>query len=275
VAFSPDGRRIASGSAQGPEAEPSFLKVWDATTGQEVMSPQGGGSFASCVAFIPDSGRWIVTGTGDVKGEVTVWDAATGKRWHTLPPLPDHAGGVSSLAFSRDGRRLASLSIDGTVSVYDPTRWEERAPQEPFITFRAHNASVEGSLAFSPNGQRLVVPGDENTVNIWDVTTSGTREASAPLLILRGHSAPVRGVAFSADGRWVASGGGDNTVKVWDAEAGGNPVHTFRGHASVVRRVAFSPDGKQLASASLDKTVKVWDVSQSDGFLQRPTTTTD
>ena len=63
VAFSPDGRRIASGSAQLAEAEPSYLKVWDATTGQEVLAPHGGGSWASCVAFIPDNGRWIVTGT--------------------------------------------------------------------------------------------------------------------------------------------------------------------------------------------------------------------
>ena len=218
------------------------------------------------MAFSPD-GRWIVTGTGDVRGEVTVWDAATGKRWHTLPPLPDHAGGVSSLAFSRDGRRLASLSIDGTVSVYDPTRWGEKVPQEPFFTFRAHKASVEGSLAFSPNGQRLVVPGDENTVNIWDVTTTD-KPPSAPQLTLRGHTAQVRGVAFSPDGRWVASGGGDNTVKLWDAEAGGKPVRTFRGHASVVRRVAFSPDGKQLASASLDKTVKVWDLTHLDKKLE-------
>ena len=127
VAFSPDGRRIASGSAQLAADEPSYLKVWDATTGQEVLDPQGGGSNASCVAFSPDDGRWIVT--GDVKGDVTVWDAATGKRRHTLPPLPDHAGGVFSLAFSRDGRRLASLSVDGTVSVYDPTRWGRRSPR--------------------------------------------------------------------------------------------------------------------------------------------------
>ena len=162
---------------------------------------------------------------------MTVWDATTGEAVHTLPPLPDHAGGVSSLAFSPDGRRLASLSIDGMVSVYDATRWGEKVPQEPLFTFRAHKASVEGSLAFSPDGQRLVVPGDENTVNIWDVTTSG-KPPSAPQLTLRGHTAQVWGVAFSPDGRWVASGGEDNTVKLWDAEAGGKPVRTFRGHAA-------------------------------------------
>ena len=190
---------------------------------------------------------------------MTVWDAATGKRWHTLPPLPDHAGGVWSLAFSRDGRRLASLSIDGTVSIYDPTGWGEKVPQEPFFSFRAHKASVEGSLAFSPKGHRLLVPGDGNTVNIWDETTTD-KPPSAPQLPLRGHTAQVSGVAFSPDGRWVASGGGDTTVRLWDAEAG-KLVRTFRGHASVVTRVAFSPDGKQLASASLDKTVKVWDLT--------------
>jgi WD40 repeat protein/serine/threonine protein kinase len=260
VAFSPDGRRIASGSALGPEAEPSYLKVWDATTGQEVLAPQGGGSWASCVAFSPDDGRWVVTGTGDVGGEVIVWDAATGKRWHTLSPPPNHAGGVSSLAFSRDGRRLASLGIDGTVSFYDPTRWGEKVPQKPFFTFRAHEASVEGSLAFSPNGQRLLVPGDGNTVNVWDVTTTD-KSPSAPQLTLGGHTAQVLGVAFSPDGRWVASGGEDNTVRLWNADVGGKPVRIFRGHASVVRRVVFSPDGKRLASASLDKTVKVWDLT--------------
>src|SRR5262249_50889804 len=153
-------------------------------------------------------------------------------RWHTLPPPPNHAGGLSSLAFSRDGRRLASLSIDGTVSVYDPMRWGEKVPQGPFLTFRAHKASVAGSLAFSRNGQRLLVPGDGNTVNIWDVTTTD-KPPSAPQLTLRGHTAQVSGVAFSPDDRWVASGGEDNSVRIWDATTG-ELKRKFRGHASVV-----------------------------------------
>ena len=199
------------------------------------------------------TGRLVI---GDRSGALTVWDTTTRQVVRTLGR---HTDTVHSLAFSPDGRLFASASedqtvkvwdsmTDGTVSIYDPTRWEEKVPQEPFFTFRAYKASVEGSLAFSPNGQRLVVPGDKNTVNIWEVTTSG-ESPSGPQLTLRG--APVRGVAFSPDGRWVASGGGDNSVKLWDAEPGGKPVRTFRGHASVVRRVAFSPDGKQLASASL------------------------
>jgi WD40 repeat protein len=256
VAFSPDGQHIASGSAQLAEADPSYLKVWDATNGQEVLDPHGDSIEAVCVVFSPDNGRWIVTGNSH--GDVTVWDATTGKRQHTLH---GQDGWVTSLAFSRDGRRLASLGREGQVIVYDAMRWDKKMPQEPFLTFRAHETSVRGSLAFSPDG-RLVVPGDENTVKIWDVTTTD-KAPSGPQLTLRGHKDQVWGVAFSPDGRWVASGGEDNTVKLWDAKTGGEPIRTFRGHTSVVSRVAFSPDGKRLASASFDKTVKVWDLTSA------------
>jgi WD40 repeat protein/serine/threonine protein kinase len=253
VAFSPDGQRIASGSAQLAEDEPGELKVWDATIGAEVLHPRGSTVAAPAVAFSPDNGRWLVTGYDDV----TVWDATTGQVVRTLD---SHGPQVFGLAFSLDGRRLASLSADGMVTVHNATRWNEKSPQEPLLNFRAHKTWVRGSVAFSPDGQRLVVPGDENTINIWDVPTTD-KAPSAPQLSLRGHTGQVWGVAFSHDGRWVASGGEDNTVKLWDATTGGEPVRTFRSHSSIVSRVAFSPDGKRLASASFDKTVKVWDMT--------------
>jgi WD40 repeat protein len=258
VAFSPDGRRIASGSAQLAEAEPSYLKLWDSTTGQEVLAFQKDDSIeAIYVAFSPDNGRWIVTAND--RGDVTVWDATTGRRRHTLP---GHDTWVCCLAFSTDGRRLASLDKDGKVIVHDATRWQEMVPPKT-LTFRAHQTSIRGSLSFSPDGQGLVVPGDDNTVNIWDVPTVGKQGVSAPHLTLRGHTAPVWGVACSPGGRWVASGGEDNTVKLWDARTG-ELMRTFRGHTSVISRVAFSPDGKRLASASFDNTVKVWDLTNLD-----------
>jgi WD40 repeat protein/serine/threonine protein kinase len=256
VAFSPDGQRIASGSVSHARGEPSYLKVWHAATGQEILSPGAGTGEAFAVAYSPDDGRWIVT--ADERGDVTVWDAATGRVVHTLGTRGRRAFG---LAFSPDGQRLASLNGEGIVTVYDTTHWDKKAPQEPLLTFRAHNTPARSSVAFSPDGRRLVMPGDDNTVGIWDVTAAGERRVSAPQLTLRGHTAQVWGVAFTPDGRWVASGGEDNTVRVWSAQAGGDPVRIFRGHTSVVSRVGFSPDGQQLASASFDKTVKVWDLT--------------
>jgi WD40 repeat protein/serine/threonine protein kinase len=255
VAFSPDGRRIASGSARIAEGQPSFLKVWDTATSQEILHPRPFNGVAFCVAFSPDKGRWIVTG-GET-ADATVWDATTG---HVAGNLRTPGPHVWGLAFSPDGRRLACLSMEGMVAIYDATRWGDKFSPEPILTFQAHKSSVRANPAFSPDGKRLVVPGDENTVNIWDVTTTDKPPAAA-LLTLRGHSAQVWGVAFSPDGRWVASGGEDYTAKLWRA-ATGELIHSFRGHASVVGRVAFSPDGKRLASSSFDKTVKVWELSR-------------
>jgi WD40 repeat protein len=252
VAFSPDGQRIASGSAQLAEDEPSYLQVWDATTGQEVLNLRGNTVEAFRVAFSPDD-RWIAT--ANMKGNVTVWDATTGQIVHTFDPH----GPVWGVAFSPDGRRLATLSGEGRVTVHDATRWPEKPPKEPLLTFPAYKTWVQGGLAFSSDGQRLVMPGDENTVNIWDVTTTD-KPPSAPQLTLRGHERQVWGVAFSPDDRWVASGGEDNRVRIWDAQTG-ELLRTIRGHSSIVSRVAFSPDGKHLASASFDKTVKVWDLT--------------
>jgi WD40 repeat protein len=255
VAFSPDGRRIASGSSQFGEDEPSYLKVWDATTGQDVLhQPSRETMSAMSVAFSPD-GLWLAAGTeGD---KVTIWDATTGEVAHPLSQKQSR--NVWGISFSPDSRRLGTLSRSGIVTVYDATRFGVQAP----LSFRAHSVTVRGNLALSADGRRLAVPGDENTVSVWDVTAID-KPPSAPQLVLRGHTAQVWGVAYSRDGRWVASGGEDNTVKLWDAETGGEPVRTFRGHGGVVSRVAFSPDGKRLASASFDKTVRVWDLAHLD-----------
>jgi WD40 repeat protein len=210
-----------------------------------------------CLAFSPGDGRWLAT--GNVKGDVLIRDAITGKRLHTLT---DHAAGVSSVAFSLDGRLPVSLSREGKVRVYDAAHLAEERPPQLLLAFTANQSSARGTLAFSPDGKGLVVPGDDNTVNIWDLPLNDTREPGAPRLTLRGHKAQVWAVTFSPDGRWVASGSEDSTVKLWDAAIGGKPVRTFRGHSALVSRVVFSPDGKRLASASFDKTVRVWDTTR-------------
>jgi eukaryotic-like serine/threonine-protein kinase len=249
VAFSADGKRVVSGSWGRDEQGkllPGEVKVWDAQTRQEVLTLQGHTYPANSVAYSAD-GKRIVSGgrgfdqkTGEVWGELKVWDAQTGQEALTLK---GHTSEVTSVAFSADGRRIVSGSDDQTVKV-----WDRR--QEEF-TLKGHAAKVT-SVCFSPDGKHIVSGSDDRTVKVWNVQTG--QEA----FTLKGHTDKVTSVAFSADGKCIVSGSGDQTVKVWDAQTGQQAL-TLKGHTQEVRSVAFSADDKRLASGSLDQTVKVWD----------------
>jgi len=192
VAFSPDGRRIASASYDGT------VKVWDAGTGQEKLTLKGHTDPVTGVAFSPD-GRRIASASGDYT--VKVWDAGTGQETLTLK---GHTGPVTGVAFSPDGRRIASASHDETVKVWDAGTGQET------LTLKGHTGRVEG-VAFSPDGRRIASASYDQTVKIWDASTG--RET----LTLKGHTGSVEGVAFSPDGRRIASASWDETVKVWGA----------------------------------------------------------
>jgi tRNA A-37 threonylcarbamoyl transferase component Bud32 len=193
VAFSPDGKRLVSGSSDGA------VKVWDAQTGQETLTLKGHNGSVSSVAFSPD-GKRLVSGSTD--GTLKVWDAQTGQETLTLK---GHTGSVSSVAFSPDGKRLVSGSTDGTLKL-----WDAQTGQET-LTLKGHTGLVY-SVAFSPDGKRLVSGGQDNTVKVWDAQTG------QETLTLKGHTGWVSSVAFSPDGKHLASGSWDGTIKVWDAD---------------------------------------------------------
>ncbi|KAJ3080363.1 hypothetical protein HK102_003112, partial [Quaeritorhiza haematococci] len=249
VAFSPDGRKIASGSWD------RTVRVWDVDAGGLLLRTMEGHMDAVLtVAFSPDRGRLIASGSKDKT--VRVWDAETGV---LLKIMQEHTDYVTSIAFSPNGQRIASGSLDQTVRV-----WEIDAEASLLrIEWHAHLLAV----SFSPDGRHIATGSEDKLVCVWDA------ESGASLRILRGHTEFVTAVAFSPDGRWIASGSTDRTVCLWDAERGGAPLKIMRGHTRAVsaRGVAFSPDGQHVASASIDNTARVWNVG-TDGSLLRDRT---
>lgn len=232
IAWSPDGRTLASASAD------RTVHLWSLQTDKLRQAPIGHAEYVFCVAWSPD-GRVLATGTNDEI--IRLSNARTGK---SLRELTGHTGPIYSVAWSPDGRRLASGSFDRTIYIWDGTNnWEGQA-------LTGHQDWVM-SVAWSPDGQILAAGSRDKTISFWDPHQGKLFRK------LRGHHDIVNTIAFSPDGTLLASGSDDHTVRLWDSNTG--RLHTvLEGHTDLVLCIRFSPDGNLLASKSRDGTVMLW-----------------
>jgi WD40 repeat protein/serine/threonine protein kinase/tetratricopeptide (TPR) repeat protein len=273
VAFSYDGRYLASGSGELLGGESGDLVVRDVATGREVFAHRGLSGIIRAVAFSPD-GRWLAAGhatflgsyynpvrlksnvrprDAEPAGTLTLWDATTGQqRFQKTNP---GRFGLFSLAFSPDSRRIIagyadSDSLDwpspGHAKLWDATTGELLIDRIPGPEIGVY------SVAFSPNGKHVALAGI-GRVDVWDL---GSRRL---IRALQGHTNAVYAVAFSPDGRYLASGGRDQTIRLWDCVTGAL-VRTYAGHEGAVLSLAFCPDGQRFVSAS-GNSLNLWSVA--------------
>lgn len=157
-----------------------------------------------------------------------------------------------SVAYSPDGKLIATAGIDRTVRVFRVNTWEEIARLKGL-------KNMPYSVTFSNDGKYIAAGGKDKRVTIWNVTTQLIAQTFV------GHKGYVGDIDFSPDDKFIVTAGYDKTVKYWNAMSG-MLVKTFVGHTKEVTTVEFSPNGEQIASGSADETVVIWDINSGTGI---------
>lgn len=279
VAWSLDGKQVASGSSDGS------IQQWEASSKKLLSTSRDQHSTVHAVAWSPDGqqvacggedsadqsatihiissagvpvtvcrghqfsvlalawspqGRLIVSGSQDKTARI--WDPVQGK---LLSTYSGHTDTVGALAWSPDEQQIVSGSYqqDKTVQIW------KAATGETYFTYREHTDAVY-TVAWSPNGSCIASAGADKAIRIWDAKSGATGQ------VLQA-AAPVRVVAWSPDNEYIASGANDGKVQIWEASTG-KSLFTYTGHRRGVYTIAWSPDGMSIASGGVDTTVQVW-----------------
>ena len=263
LALSADGKSVAKGLGGARNQQ---LSLWDLEKGQLIHTLGATNRSASALAFSPD-GKLLAAGDGppiggvndqaDTASSVRLWDPTRGRQ---VRDLTGHTGGVTAVAFSSDGKLLASASHDATVRLWNTDGQLVRSiavPEEPYPEKDSldHKKGIHFggvlAVAFSPDGQWLASGGFDGFVRLWDVSTGKALHA------MPGHGREVTSVVFSRAGKVLASGSRDHTVRLWDPTSG-KELQPQDGHHGPLQAIAISPDCKLAAAVCQDRSIHLW-----------------
>jgi len=245
IAFSPDGKKIASASFD------NTIKLWQSDTGKNIATLEGHSSWVSSVCFSPD-GKKIASASEDKT--IKLWDSVSSKN---IATLKGHSDSVWSVAFSPDGKKIVSASQDGIIKL-----WQSNSGKN-VATLEGHSSWVS-SVCFSPDGKKIASASMDNTIKLWHSDSGKNIET------LEGHSNEVWSVCFNPDGKKIASGGFDKNINIWDVE-GKKLLHRLEGHTHPISSCVFSTDSRLLASKSEGET-RLWrtDTWQTVAIIAAP-----
>jgi WD40 repeat protein len=246
LAYRPDGKLLAAGGHK----EAILL---DVASGEVVAKLSGQAAEVTAVSFSRD-GRYlaVASGASAITGELRIY-TLTPSGLPAAPPVavvPAHKDLILDLAFSPDGKSLATCGYDRLIKLWDVASGKE------LRVLKDHSDAVYG-LAFSPDGRLLASAAADRAVKVWDLAT-GTR------LYTLGESTDwLYAAAWSPDGRHLAAAGVDKSIRVWEVSAaGGKLIESVFAHEAPVVHLAYSADGQTLYSLSQDRTAKAWDTTR-------------
>ena len=230
LAFSPNGKIIASGVRNGP------VCLWDAHTGQRIR--QLNEYWVWALAFSED-GRFLAT--GGASKLVRLWDIEHGKE---VVQMRGHEATIKALAFSRDGAALVSAGDDNKVRLWRADNGME------VVVHDGHSLGV-GAVAVSPDVKHFASASLDRTIRVWEFAAQPV-ELRAP--------AAVTAMAYLADRKSVIGGCDDGFVRIWDIQSA-KQVREWRGHNGGIMHLTLSQDKGTVATSGADDTIRIWDVT--------------